>query len=228
LRARLEELGAEVLELPSIAFAPVEFTVPDLDGYEWLVFTSPNGVEAFFTQGLHASGRDTRALAAVRVAAIGPGTARALAAHGLIVDLVPERFVAESLLDAFPAPTDPGARVLIARAERARDVLPDGLTTRGFAVDVLPVYRTVQATPDTTAVERVRRGEVDALTFTSSSTVTNLLDLLGAVPDPQPLAVSIGPVTSATAVERGVRVDAEATEHTIDGLIATLLERLRS
>jgi uroporphyrinogen III methyltransferase/synthase len=107
-------------------------------------------------------------------------------------------------------------------------VLPDGLTTRGFAVDVLPVYRTVQATPDTTAVERVRRGEVDALTFTSSSTVTNLLDLLGAVPDPQPLAVSIGPVTSATAVERGVRVDAEATEHTIDGLIATLLERLRS
>jgi uroporphyrinogen III methyltransferase/synthase len=228
LRARLEELGAEVLELPSIAFAPVEFTVPDLDGYEWLVFTSPNGVEAFFTQGLHASGRDTRALAAVRVAAIGPGTARALAAHGLTVDLVPERFVAESLLDAFPAPTDPGARVLIARAERARDVLPDGLTTRGFAVDVLPVYRTVQATPDTTAVERVRRGEVDALTFTSSSTVTNLLDLLGAVPDPQPLAVSIGPVTSATAVERGVRVDAEATEHTIDGLIATLLERLRS
>ena len=89
------------------------------------------------------------------------------------------------------------------------------------------MYRTVTATPDPKAVERVRAGEVDALTFTSSSTVTNLLDLLGAVPDPQPLVVSIGPVTSATAVERGLRVDAEAEEHTIDGLIAVLLERLR-
>ncbi len=106
-------------------------------------------------------------------------------------------------------------------------MLPEGLGARGFAVDVLPVYRTVRATPDAAAVERVRRGEVDALTFTSSSTVTNLVDLLGGVPDPQPLAFSIGPVTSATAVERGVRVDAEADEHTIDGLVAVLLERLR-
>jgi uroporphyrinogen III methyltransferase/synthase len=227
LRAQLEELGAEVLELPAIAFEPVEFTVPDLAGHEWLVFTSPNGVEAFFTRGLGPSGRDARALAGVRVAAIGPGTARALAGHGIAVDLVPERFVAESLLEAFPAPTEPGARVLVARAEQARDVLPEGLVDRGFAVDVLPVYRTVQAAPDATTLERVRRGDVDALTFTSSSTVTNLLDLLGGVPDPQPLAVSIGPVTSATAVERGVRVDAEASEHTIAGLVAVILERLR-
>jgi len=110
-------------------------------------------------------------------------------------------------------------------------VLPEGLGERGYTVEVLPVYRTVAATPDPLAVERVRAGEVDALTFTSSSTVTNLLDLLGAVPDPQPLVVSIGPVTSATAVERGLRVDAEADPHTIEGLIETLLsalpERLR-
>jgi len=223
LRARLEELGADVLELPSIALEPLDVTVGDLTGYEWLVFTSPNGVGAFFTRGLHPSGRDARALAGLRVAAIGPGTARALASHGITVDLVPERFVAESLLEAFPEPTAPGARVLLARAEQARDVLPEGLTARGFAVDVLPVYRTVSAAPDPASVERVRRGEVDALTFTSSSTVTNLLDLLGGVPQPQPLVVSIGPVTSATAKERGLRVDAEADEHTIDGLVATLL-----
>jgi uroporphyrinogen III methyltransferase/synthase len=227
LRVRLEELGAEVLELPSIAFEAVDLSVPDLDPYEWLVFTSPNGVEAFFARGLIPSSRDSRALAGLRVAAIGPGTARALTTHGITVDLVPEHFVAESLLDAFPAPSAPGAGVLVARAEQARDVLPEGLGARGFSVDVLPVYRTVRATPDPVAVERVRRGEVDALTFTSSSTVTNLLDLLGGVPDPQPLAVSIGPVTSATAVERGLRVDAEAGEHTIDGLVAVILERLR-
>jgi uroporphyrinogen III methyltransferase/synthase len=225
LRARLEELGAEVLELPSIALEAIDVKVPDLAPYDWLVFTSANGVRAFFERGLVPSGRDTRALGGLRVAAIGPGTARELAAHGITVDLLPERFVAESLLEAFPAPSTPGARVLLARAEQARDVLPEGLGERGFTVDVLPVYRTVAATPDPAAVERVRRGEVDALTFTSSSTVTNLLDLLGAVPDPQPLVVSIGPVTSATAGEHGLRVDAEAAEHTIDGLVATLLSR---
>jgi len=231
LRARLEELGAEVLELPSIEIEAVDVTVPDLSGYEWLVFTSPNGVGAFFERGLAPSGRDSRALGGLRVAAIGPGTARELATHGITVDLVPERFVAESLLEAFPAPSAAGAKVLLARAEQARDVLPEGLGERGYTVEVLPVYRTVAATPDPLAVERVRAGEVDALTFTSSSTVTNLLDLLGAVPDPQPLVVSIGPVTSATAVERGLRVDAEADPHTIEGLIETLLsalpERLR-
>jgi uroporphyrinogen-III synthase len=160
------------------------------------------------------------------VAAIGPGTAAALAERGLRADLIPERFVAESLLDAFPSPTAAGERVLVARAEQARDVLPAGLSERGYGVDVLPVYRTVTASPDTAALERVRRGDVDALSFTSSSTVTNLCDLLGEVPARQPLVVSIGPVTSKTAMERGLRVDAEATEHTIDGLVDVLVGRL--
>jgi len=104
-------------------------------------------------------------------------------------------------------------------------VLPRGLGALGYAVDVLPVYRTVRATPDPVAVERVRAGALDAITFTSSSTVENLCDVVGALPDPQPLVVSIGPVTSATAVARGLRVDAEATDHTIDGLVTTLLSR---
>src|SRR6185369_12849365 len=114
-RMRLEELGAEVLELPAIEITPLAFTVPDLAGYDWLVFTSANGVRAFFHDGLTPAGLDARALAGVRLAAIGPGTAKALARHGLRADLVPERFVAESLLAAFPAPDADGAHVLIAR-----------------------------------------------------------------------------------------------------------------
>jgi len=223
LRAKLEMLGAEVVELPSIAIEPVAFTLPPLADFEWIVFTSANGVGAFFERGLDRSGLDSRALAGLRVAAIGPGTAAALRARGIRADLVPERFVAESLLDAFPEPGARGAGVLLARAEQARDVLPAGLGERGYRVDVLPVYRTVRAEPDPAAVDRVRRGDVDAITFTSSSTVTNLCDLLGTVPDPQPLVISIGPVTSRTAIERRLRVDVEAVEHTIDGVVGALL-----
>ncbi len=226
LRSQLEALGAEVLELPSIAIEPLPFEVPSFDGCGWVVFTSTNGVAAFFDRGLAPAGRDARALAGVRVAAIGPGTARELAERGVRADLVPERFVAEALLDAFPAPSASGERVLLARAEQARDVLPEGLAERGYVVDVLAVYRTVKTDPDPTALARVRDGKVDALTFTSSSTVTNFCDLVGAFSEAQPLVVSIGPVTSKTASELGLRVDAEATEHTIDGLVATLLEAL--
>jgi uroporphyrinogen III methyltransferase/synthase len=226
LRARLEELGAEVIELPSIEISPLEFSVPDLGRYAWLVFTSGNGVRHFFDRALVAKGLDARALAGLRVAAIGPGTAAELAAHGVRPDLLPERFVAESLLEAFPPPGERGERVLLARAETARDVLPDGLAAAGYGVDVLPVYRTETATPSPDALERVRAGAVDALTFTSSSTVTNFADLVGPLPAPGPTVVSIGPVTSATAVARGLTVTTEADPHTIDGLVDALLATL--
>jgi uroporphyrinogen III methyltransferase/synthase len=219
LRNSLESLGAEVLELPTIAFEPLDFALPPLHRYAWLVFTSANGVDAFFERGLAMAGYDTRALGALRVAAIGPGTVGALEARGVRPDLVPERFVAESLLEAFPAPGSPGERVLVVRPEEARDVLPEGLGARGHEVDVLSVYRTVKAAPDDAMLERVRTGKVDAITFTSSSTVTNLCDVLGGVPDPQPVVVSIGPVTSDTARARGFRVDAEADPHTIAGVV---------
>ncbi len=227
LRARLESLGGEVFELPAIELEPVDVALPALSAYAWLVFTSANGVAAFFDRGLAPAGRDARAVAGLQVAVIGPGTAAALAARGVRADLVPDRYVAEALLESFPAP-DAGARVLIARAEHARDVLPDGLRERGYHVDVLAVYRTVAATPDPDMLELVRRGEVDAITFTSSSTVDNFCDLLEAVPEPQPLVVSIGLITSKTATERGLRVDAEATEHTIDGLVDALVAKLSS
>jgi uroporphyrinogen III methyltransferase/synthase len=228
LRARLEALGAEVIELPSIAIEPVDVSLPDLASYRWLVFTSVNAVDAFFDRGLAPAALDTRALAGLRIAAIGPGTRHALLARGVRPDLVPARSVAESLLDAFPDPGAGGERVLLARAERGRDVLPDGLSGRGYSVDVLPVYRTIQAAPDAATLARLRDGLVDAITFTSSSTVDNLCDLLDAVPDPQPVVVSIGPATSESARTRGLRVDAEADPHTIDGLVAALLTVLAS
>jgi len=226
LRAVLEELGAEVVELPAISVAPLEFDVPDLSGFGWLVFTSVNGVAAFFDRGLGTEGADARALAPCSVAAIGPGTTAELARRGIAADLVPDRFVAEALLDAFPPPSSEGEGVLIPRAAVARDVLPDGLTRLGYAVTVLPVYETVVGEPDPDELARVRDGRVDAVTFTSSSTVSNLTDLLGAVPSPQPVAIAIGPVTAATAAERGWRVDAEATDHTIPGVVATVLATL--
>ncbi len=226
LRVRLEALGAAVIELPSIALEPVDVSLPDLTRYGWLVLTSANGVAAFFDRGLEPAGLDARALAGLRVAAIGRGTADALAGQGIRADLVPPRFVAESLLEAFPDPASPGEPVLLARAEQARDVLPEGLAAKGYEVDVIPVYRTVRAAPATEDLDRVRTGAIDAITFTSSSTVANFCDLVGPLPDPQPLVVSIGPVTSTTARERSLRVDAEADPHDIDGLVAALLAAL--
>jgi uroporphyrinogen III methyltransferase/synthase len=224
LRATLETLGAAVAELPAIVVEPLAVTLPDLSRFAWLVLTSANGVEALFA-ALRAAGRDARALAGVRVAVIGPGTAAALDAHGVRADLLPERFVAEALLDAFPAPSQPGQAVLVARAAQARDVLPDGLGARGYTVEVLPLYATRPAPPDDEVVAALRAGRVDAVTFTSSSTVTNFCDAVGPLEHP-PLVVSIGPVTSATARERGLHVDGEASEHTIDGLVARLVETL--
>jgi uroporphyrinogen III methyltransferase/synthase len=223
LSARLEELGAEVLELPAIEIAPRGFTLPDLSGFGWLVFTSANGVRAFFDDGLAAADLDARALAGLRIAVIGPGTERALARSGLRADLVPERFVAESLLDAFPDPAAPGERVLLARAAVARDILPDGLRARGYEVAVLPVYETRPATPDPAVLARIAEGRFDAVTFTSSSTVENFCAQVAPFPDPSPKVVTIGPVTSATAARHGLHVDAEADEHSIDGVVATLL-----
>jgi uroporphyrinogen III methyltransferase/synthase len=225
LRVRLEQLGAQVIEIPTIAFEPIDVALPALHRYDWLVFTSANGVEAFFERGLAAAGLDARALASVRVASIGPGTNQALARHGIRGDLVPDQSVAESLLDAFPAPASLDSRVLLARAEAARDVLPEGLAARGYAVDVLAVYRTVAVVPDPTALTCLHAGDVDAITFTSSTTVTNFCDAVGTL-EHCPVVVSIGPVTSATARTRRLRVDAEADPHTIDGLVDALLAQL--
>ncbi|MCQ3810060.1 MAG: uroporphyrinogen-III C-methyltransferase [Acidimicrobiia bacterium] len=222
MAAELRRRGAEAIELPAIAFEPPEDhdrlarAAAEAGSYDWVVFTSPTGVARFFE---HL--RDARSLGGVRVAAIGPGTAAALADRNVVADLIPEKYVAESLLEALSnevGPERPG-RVLIPRAETARDVLPDGLAAAGWDVDVVPAYRTVAPAPDPDAAALLADAEV--ITFTSSSTVTNFTDTYGTTAVPEVVA-TIGPVTSATTRSRGLEVGIEATDHTVDGLIAAL------
>jgi uroporphyrinogen III methyltransferase/synthase len=218
LAARLRELGAGVVETPAIRIEPRTFLLARPETYDVICFTSPNGVRVYF----EALGSDARALAGVTVAAIGPGTAAELERHGIRADVVPERFVAEGLLEALPDVD--GKSVLVARAAEARDALPDGLRRRGASVHVVPLYDTV-AQPVSAEQRRALEG-VTYVTFTSSSTVNYFLDGWGGVPDGA-RAVSIGPVTSATLREHGIEPAVEASEHDIDGLVRAILEDVR-
>ncbi|MDO8211529.1 uroporphyrinogen-III C-methyltransferase [Conexibacter sp. CPCC 206217] len=221
LATRLRALGAVALETPAIKIVPVDVGVAlDPSGYDLVCLTSPNGVRLLFER-LAAGGRDARALAGATVAAIGPGTARALREHGVVADVVPERFVAESLVEALAGV--PVRRALVARARVARDVLPDALRARGAEVDVVELYETVAEQLD--AGERAAAGAADYVTFTSSSTVRFFLDALGGADaiSPRTRLVSIGPVTSATLREHGLEPHVEASEHDVDGVVAALL-----
>jgi uroporphyrinogen III methyltransferase / synthase len=226
LAATLRDLGAEVVELPAIRIEPrlsgteVRDAVAGIGDYSLVCLTSPNGVRLLF-EALAEVGRDARALAGAAVAAIGPGTARALAEHGIAADVVPERFVAEALVEALAGIEVEGRRVLVARAAEARDVLPDALRERGAEVDVVALYETVREEPDPDAVEAARGA--DYVSFTSSSTVANLTEALGDRFPAGARVVSIGPVTSEAARAAGLRVDVEAERHDVDGLIAALL-----
>lgn len=225
LSARLRELGAAVEEVPVIRVddpadggAALARAVAGVASYDWVVLTSPNGAAR-----LCGALRDGRDLAGVRLAAIGPGTAKVLAEHHLVADLVPGRFVAEGLLEAFPDPPAGGGRVLLARAAVARDVLPDGLRERGWEVDVVTAYRTLPAQLDDAAVRRL--AAADVVTFTSSSTVEHLVAAAGADAVP-PVVACIGPVTAATARDLGLQVTVEAEVHTVEGLVDALVGHL--
>jgi uroporphyrinogen III methyltransferase/synthase len=226
LAARLRAAGADVVEVPTIRIdepaddgAALQAAVASVQDYDWVVLTSPNGARRFCDRL-----RDGRDLAGVRLAAIGPGTAAVLAEQHLVVDLVPERYVAESLLEAFPDPPgDRQGRVLLPRAEVARDVLPDGLRERGWSVDIAHAYRTVPATVDDADRERIAAAQV--VTFASASAVHNFLAAVGADSMPSTVA-TIGPITSAAVRDAGLRVSVEADPHTLDGLVAALVEHL--
>jgi uroporphyrinogen III methyltransferase/synthase len=226
LAATLRDLGAEVVELPAIRIEPrldaaeVREAAAAIGVYELVCLTSPNGVRLLF-EAIAAAGLDARALAGATVAAIGPGTARALAERGILADVLPERFVAEALVDALAGVDVKGARVLVARAAEARDVLPDALRERGAEVDVVPLYETVREQPSAEATEAAQ--SADYVTFTSSSTVTNLTEALGDRFPSGARVVSIGPVTSDAARTAGLTVDVEANRHDVDGLLTALL-----
>ena len=226
LARTLAALGAEVVELPAIRIEPridspaVGAAVADLHSYAVVCLTSPNGVRLLF-EAMAAQNRDARALAGAIVAAIGPGTARALRERGVIADIVPERFVGEALAEALEAVDVRGRPVLVARAAEAREVLPEALEARGAEVDVVALYETVAEDPGAEALEAAR--EADYVTFTSSSTVRNLLAAVGERFPAHARVVSIGPVTSAAAREAGLQVHAEASRHDPEGLIEALL-----
>jgi len=231
----LAALGAEVVAAPTIRIepltdlAPLRAALADLSHYEWLVFTSQNTVRVVCDR-LPDWGLAPRALAAVRLAAIGPATADALAQRGLTATLVPERFVAEAVVDALVGYGDVrGKRILLPRALEARDALPSGLRAHGAIVDVIPVYQTARASGDGTALAaELLAGKIDAVTFTASSTVRHFVDLVGpeAASSGRFAAAVIGPVTAATARGLGIAVTVEASEYTVPGLVAALTTHL--
>lgn len=224
LAVRLQERGAEVLEVPTIEIADpadggaaLREALRAAGEYDWLVVTSANGAAR-----VSAALRDGRDLAGVGIAAIGPGTAAELARNHLVVDLLPERYVAESLLEAFPdPPADRVGRVLLARAEVAREVLPDGLRDRGWEVHEVSAYRTVPAAIDPAVLESL--AEAHAVCFTSASSAEKFVAAFGADAAPPVVAV-IGPITAEAAAAAGLDVTVEAAEHTLVGLVDALVD----
>ncbi len=223
LASTLRALGAEVVEAPAIRIVPLAGPAPALERYDLVCLTSPNGVRILFER-LAEDGRDARALAGARVAAIGPGTAAALREHGVIADVVPERFVAEALAEALES--IPVERALVARAAVARDVLAEALRERGAEVDVLALYETVAEPLGEDELEAI--SGVDYVTFTSSSTVEFFFEAAGPRMPERARLVSIGPVTSSALRAREREPDVEAERHDIDGLVTALVADARA
>ncbi len=222
LAHRLRELGADVIEAPAIRTQSLPAEVPELSGYDLLVVTSPNGARELFER-LFETGHDARALAGLTVAAMGPGTARALKEHGVAADIVPARSVAEGMVEALAEM--PVQRALIVRGKEGRDVLPDALRERGAEVDVLLLYETVPEPLELGGIGTISRA--DYVTFTSASTVRHLLQATGANALDKPRLASIGPATSAELRIHGLEPDLEADPHTPDGLVDAVLADAR-
>lgn len=229
-RSLLEGLGAQTFEIPAIQTAPLEdYTqldeaVAKLKDYQWVIFSSSNAVDAVFDRLSH-QGLDTRAFGGLKVGAIGPATADALALRGIVPDFVPTRPISEVVVKELSGHEWTGVPVLLPAADIGRDALATGLTQAGALVDRINAYRTVPTTGvDVKAREALSQG-MDAVTFTSSSTVRNLVEMLNgdrAALDATSIAC-IGPTTAATARELGLRVDLVASEHTIEGLVSALV-----
>jgi uroporphyrinogen-III synthase len=219
--------------MPAIRIAPLDpmplhRAVDRIREYDWVMFTSQNAVELVW-RTMRDRGLDARSLGHARIAAIGRATADALLASGLAADVIPERFVAESLVEALGRRDDvKGRRVLLPRAADARDVLPEGLRALGAHVDVIPIYRTVLDGDGAARVaERLRAGDIDLVTLSSSSTARFFVDAVGVEAARVAPAASIGPVTSAAARALGLRVAVESEQSTIPALVDAIVGRRR-
>jgi uroporphyrinogen III methyltransferase/synthase len=233
----LEASGAEAVTLPTIGieppedWAPLDQAIRALESYRWVIFTSVNGVAAFRARLAHA-GLDARHLGRHRVAAIGPQTGDELRRAGIEPDLVPREYRAEGLLEALESRLERGDAVLLVRAAEAREILPQELEARGHRVTVAPAYRTVFAKDGADRIlTLLEAGQIDAVTFTSSSTVRNFVELFS--PDERRtclagvVVAAIGPITAATAAEYGLTTHVMPTEYTIAALARAIVEHFR-
>ena len=233
LTTELESLGAQCIEAPAIKLVEPE-SYEELDGaigklttYNWIIFTSVNGVEYFFKR-LHGMKFDSRVLGNAYIAAIGAQTAAKLREYGILADIVPLEFRAEGIIEALHGRIKEGMSVLIPRALVARDILPEKLREMGAIVDVVPVYRTLVGDTDGKVLaEKLTAGEIELVTFTSSSTVTNLLELLGtqgAELLKHAKVACIGPITAGTCLEHGITPDVISEEYTIKGMTEAIVK----
>jgi uroporphyrinogen III methyltransferase/synthase len=221
---RLQELGAEPFFFPVIEtiapddWSPLDDALNNLSQYDGLIFTSVNGVR-FFADRLKAIEQDIRELKGIRIFTIGPKTAEAVRDLGIRVDVVPENFVAESLIESIE--NIKGQRFLLPRAKVAREILPEQLRKMGAVVDVVPAYQTILPSPSTSALEkRLKEGSIDVITFTSSSTVKNFLTLMGDKSEIKKAKIAcIGPITAKTAQDAGLNVDIMPEQYTVSSLL---------
>ncbi len=233
---RLGELGAECIEFPTIEILPapdwnrLDEAIRALDKYDWLLFTSVNGVKYFFMR-LKACGKDVRDLSGIRIGAIGPKTAEILNNMGIMPDIIPDEYRAEALVEQLGQAGITGAHILIPRAEKAREILPEELRKKGANVDVVTTYRTVLPDRDREEIVKMfERGQIDMVTFTSSSTVKNFCEIFSSSKTvlkkwmSSVSVASIGPITSETAVSEGFSVDLVPAEYTIEALTESIVE----
>ncbi len=225
---RLKKFGAEVIDFPTIEIVPpsswkgMDRAIAQLKSYDWVIFTSANGVN-FFYQRLKERGKNRRSLSGLKICAIGPATAEQLKKKGAQVDYIPKEFVAESILRGFKRMGIEGKQILLARAKKARDVLPKGLRRMGARIDVVEVYRTVKPKGGVMRLKRLlEKKEVDVITFTSSSTVSHFIDLLKKEALKNLLKgvaiACIGPITARTVREAGLKVHIQPEEYAIPAL----------
>jgi len=233
LAQQIEELGGEVLEFPTIEiqppedYGPLDVALQQLQNYQWIFFTSVNGVD-YFLKRLSEWQQDSRRLEGIKVVAIGPETAKRLDKAGIRPFLVPKKYQAEGILEGLTAGEIRGTRILIPRAAKAREILPETLRQWGGSVDVVPVYQTVVPKNNSAELRMLlRENKVDIITFTSSSTVSHFVRIFRNEDLAELMAKTviacIGPITGQTVADYGLHADVVSEEYTISGLVKAII-----